>query len=115
MTTYWLSFRIHNETRNNRTYEVRREAIESVAENKPGVLAPANRVWDGTTSFLVFQHSASLDRLAGIVKTLIDPAVDVVLIHCMSRSAARIVGLVTDESIFALMLDKDGERYLKAV
>ena len=93
MATYWLSFRL----KENSTYSDRYDAlVETIRVN-------SMRWWPETSSFFVFETVATIDELAMHVKKQIDPGTDLVLIGMPVFKSARLIGKNDDQDIFDLI------------
>ena len=98
MATYWLSFRIHHDTVNGKTYEQRYQAfIDAVSECVSGM------VWQETTSFVVFESGRAVGDIALRLRQTIAVSADIFLIRVMDQQAACISGAIKDPNIFMLM------------
>jgi hypothetical protein len=93
MTTYWLSFRLHE----NSTYEERYAALENI------VLSNSSMYWKETTSFIVFSSNISIQSVAASIKRVINPKIDLFLIRILDTKSAIICGNNQDQDIYKLI------------
>jgi hypothetical protein len=97
MTTYWLTFRIHNAAVGGRSYEQRYEALnETIRTN-------CSKWWKEPTSFIAFESNSTISALIAKCKAAIAPSHDLALIRAMDTKSAMVCGIVKDQDIFALM------------
>lgn len=104
MAAYWVTFRVHDEIINNRTYSQRYNDFVNEVD------ALSSKWWTVPTSFIAFESIQSIDTLAMRLKAKIAPSKDVFLLRAMNSQDARIVGNNTQTSIYDFMPD-----YLKNV
>lgn len=100
MTSYWLSFRLHDSDGWQDTYEDRRKALEKVVRDSSG---DGPNLWLDSTSFFVFASDDDLDNLALKVKRAIAEQVDLVVIGMNDYLGGRVIGHIEDDDIFALI------------
>lgn len=97
MATYWITFRIADNTVGGRTYDDRYESFTTT------ILASSSSYWDQTTSFYIFESDLSIDALASILKMEIAPTCDLFVIRELGKHSARIYGHNDDKEIFVFM------------
>ena len=93
MKTYWLSFRIANDT----NYDVRYDKLVET------IRVSASKWWLETTAFIVFSSNYEIDALATRVNSAINTAKDVAVIGMPDFKTARVLGAAKDDDIFALI------------
>lgn len=109
MAACWISFRIAKKTVGGKTYEQRYEALEKA------VLGIADSYWKETTSLIVFETETDFDTAARKFKAAIAPSADLFLMRKMEAKKAVICGHNEDDDIFDLMVNDDGNSYLKTL
>lgn len=97
MASYWLSFRIHEDTVGGNTYSQRYNALVDA------VILLRTKYWEETTAFIVFESASSIDTIAAKCNAVIAKSHDLVLIRALDIKDARICGLNTDTDIYGLM------------
>jgi hypothetical protein len=86
VSTYWLTFRIHEDS----TYEKRRDALyDAISKLTP-------EWWVEPTSFVAFESQSDIDTIAARAKSAIHPNTDLVLIGMTDFKSARLVGKSDD-------------------
>lgn len=93
MAEFWISFRIDDDADYENRYT---QLIASLLEG-------SKRYWDETTSFIIMDHAVDIDDVARAAKNAVDERTDTVLIRQLDTKAARVVGVVNDQDLFALM------------
>jgi len=93
MPTFWISYGIAE----NETTAVRRRGVENTVKQI------ASKSWSETGPFAVFETTYGIDGVAGAISGVIDPSVDTALIGVPGDKAARVVGMVADQGLFALL------------
>lgn len=92
--TYWLSFRLHEDSGYESTYNKLQEAIKDSVNGK---------WWFETTSFFTFASNYSMNDLASKIKSSIRPDRDLVLIGMTDYKSARLIGKSNDRDIDQLI------------
>lgn len=100
MATFWISFRIAEKTVGGKTYDKRYE--DFIDELRTFV---SGKVWEKTTSFVVFESHQTIGAIARGLKEKIAPSEDLFLMREMNQKSAVIVGKNDDDDIFDLMGD----------
>lgn len=93
MAVYWLTFRLETDATYNDRYDKLIEAVDILS----------TRWWVEPSSFLLFESGNKIDEIARAVKTAITPSKDLVLIGMPEIKSARVIGKVTDQTLFDLM------------
>jgi hypothetical protein len=102
MTSYWLSFRLHDEDGWENSYDQRRKDLIGEIEACCG---NGSNWWYSTTSFFIFESSEDISSIVTRVKRAIDQKVDLVVIGMNDYKGGRVVGRCLDNDIFALVPD----------
>jgi len=102
MTSYWLSYRIHDKDGWEDTYDERRQELIDEIKNSCG---NGSNWWFTTTSFFIFESSESIDTLVTRVKRAIAESVDLVVVGMNDKKGGRVIGHCPDKDIFALAPD----------
>jgi hypothetical protein len=89
VSIYWLAYRLED----NKRYGFLLDAIDRVSGSW----------WMEPPGFYLFESGADIDHIAGRVKKVIDPAKDVVVLGALASTTARVIGNVTEQSLFYLM------------
>lgn len=93
MATYWLSFRLNDDS----TYDERYGSlIETIREQ-------AISWWVDTTAFIVFDSQLKIDGIAGSISKVINNSTDLVILGMPDYKSARLIGETEDEDIFKLI------------
>ena len=108
MAVFWISFRIADKTVNGKTYNQRRDGLETA------IGSVSSAWWKETTSFIVFETRQTLETVARTIKREIAPACDLFLIRRMDAKAAIICGNNDEPEIYDLF-KHDGKTYLKSI
>lgn len=95
--TYWLTFRIHNETVNGKTYSQRYDAFYNVIKEH------LEEWWVPPTSFVAFSSESSIDAIAAALKAPLSARYDMFLLGMADYKSGRIFGKNDDQDIFKLM------------
>jgi hypothetical protein len=96
MSSYWVTFRIHNSTVNGETYEDRYDSLT-------GAIKLMGTHWDVPTSYIVFENPGSIDDVRRILTADLAEDYDVLMIGQVGVQSARIWGTNPDADIFKLM------------
>lgn len=87
MATFWITFRLENETVGGRTYSQRYEAlIEAVKAHK------ASTWWYEPTSFWLIDSNSTRAQIAASIKAAISSTHDLAVIGSMETTGATLVG-----------------------
>lgn len=92
--TYWLTFRIADDS----TYDRRYAAFEGAVAD----LAEGGKWWSETTSFFLFRSSHDRATVAGIIKQALNPDTDVALLGALDFKGQTIIGAWSDPDLTAL-------------
>ena len=93
MSTYWLTFRIHENSGYSSRYDALMDSLRSHATSW----------WLESTSFVLFSTANNIDQVASSVKAALDPSIDLALIGMPDFKSARVIGASTDPDLFKLM------------
>ncbi len=93
MAVYWITFRIADDD----TYEERYTALVAA------IKGAASKLWEETTSFILFESSQNMAGIAALTKSAIDNTQDLALIGMPDYKTATVVGVVYDQDLFGLM------------
>src|SRR5690349_14436287 len=97
MSTYWVTFRIHDQTIGGRTYEKRYSDFVDAVRNQ------ATMWWTKPTSFICFASNNDIDAICSSIKGQLAPAYDLFLIGMPDYKSARIWGANDDDDIYKLI------------
>jgi hypothetical protein len=89
MSVYWLTFRLEDDKR----YGLLLDVVDRVSESW----------WTEPSSFFLFDSGGDIDSIARRVSSVVDTAKDTVLIGMIDSRTARVIGTVTDKTLFHLM------------
>jgi hypothetical protein len=103
MTTYWITFRIADQTISGRDWSARYQALMDTIDQN------STKWWTEPTSFVAFESASAIDALAREFKAAIAPSHDLFLMREIDTKSARICGLNNNATIYEFM------DYLKAV
>lgn len=93
MSTYWLTFRIHDSGNS----QERRDDLYKALDNL------SSAWWIEPTSFVVFESDSSADAIASKVKGAFDPSIDLALLGMTDFKTARLIGASEDTDIFQMI------------
>ncbi|KZD22802.1 hypothetical protein [Tardiphaga robiniae] len=93
MSTYWITFRIHDSGNSQERRDDLYAAINDIS----------TMWWVEPTSFIVFESSESADTIAAKAKAAIRPSVDIVLLGMTEFKTARLIGAAVDHDIDQLI------------
>ena len=93
--TYWLTFRIHEDSGYAETYRELNDTIQT--------LTTGGKWWYETTAFYLFSSSSSIDAIARSVGSVIRLDRDLVVIGKTDYKTGRVVGKCEDDDIFDLV------------
>jgi hypothetical protein len=91
--TYWLTFRIHDDS----TYEARRDKLYAAIDGL------SSKWWVEPTSFIAFASSNSADDIAAKVKASFNPLTDLALLGKTDYKTARLIGKSDDRGVYDLI------------
>jgi hypothetical protein len=97
MATYWVTFRIENQTIGGRTYDERYRGFQEAVRQR------TTHWWLPPTSFIVFDSESDIDTLCRYLQAPLSRAHDVFLIGMPDYKSARIFGVNSDRDIYKLM------------
>ena len=93
MATFWMTHRLEDDANYAQRYDNLVEAVRKIS----------TKWWVEPTSFLLFSSERDIDGVAAVVKTAINPRVDMALIGMPDFKSARVVGASADQDLFELM------------
>jgi hypothetical protein len=96
--TFWLSFRITDNVKTQRSFDRRYEDIIQVISRHI-----SGEYWEESSSFIIFESRSTIDQIVHDAKIAVDPRYDLFLIRRLDVKQARICGKTTDENIYKMM------------
>lgn len=100
MTSFWLSFRLHDSDGWEDTYNERRAALYDEIETASG---GGKNWWISTTSFIIFNSDETIDSMIFRVKRAIAEEVDLVVIGMNAFLGGWIIGNLEDADILRIV------------
>ncbi|MCR4265341.1 hypothetical protein [Nitratireductor sp. ZSWI3] len=93
MATYWLSFRLQDDSTYNQRYKDLTDTVQRLS----------TKWWVEASSFIVFASAADIDKIASEIADVIYVDTDLVIVGMPDFKSARLIGHHEDDDIFELM------------
>lgn len=93
MATYWLTFRLQDDS----TYSERYSALEEAVRTN------ASEWWFEASSFYLFTSELEVGELASEIKSAIRPSTDVAVLGMTEFKEMRVIGHNTDNDIYKIV------------
>ena len=93
METFWLSYRLEDDSSYSQRYDKLIETVDALS----------TKWWLEPSSFIVFASAVGIDTVAAKVKAAINPRTDIAVIGMPDFKSARLIGVSHDEDIFDLI------------